>query len=148
MNVVPERVIPVKSAATEVMVPVITSVPLVVVLLPTENELVSPVVSPVEILVKVVDDVSPEVILELLLKTLVGLTVEGAPELVVEGEKEGASEAIVDGPVELTILVLIEVAIGFPPEVSPVRLCGKAALVELVVLGAAGFKLLPGKNGG
>ena len=130
MNVVPERVIPVKPAGTEVMVRVITSVPLVVELLPTEAELAPPVVNPVEILVKLVTDVPLEFGLELLLKLLVELMGKFPRELIVEVGEEIPNKVVVESPVGLAIILLAVVPIDLPLEMGLVELCDKTTLVK------------------
>lgn len=130
VNVVPERVIPVKPAGTEVMVRVITSVPLVVELLPTEAELAPPVVNPVEILVKLVTNVPLEFGVELPLKLLVELMGKFPRELIVEVEEEIPIKVVVKSPVELTIILLAVILIDLPLEMGPVELCDKTTLVK------------------
>lgn len=129
---VPERVIPVKPAGTEVMVRVITSVPLVVELLPTEAELAPPVVNPLEILVKFVTDKPLEFGLELLLKLLVDLVIKFPRELSVKVGEEIPIKVVVESLVGLAIILLVVVPIDLPLEMDPVELCDKTTLVKPV----------------
>lgn len=145
---VPERVIPVKSAGTDDMVLVITLVLLEIVLLPTTAGFTPAVVPSVEILANVVIDVPLELVLELLLKMLFDLTVESLPELVVLVGCGLPVEVLVNGPVGLPIIVLVEFAIDLLLEMGLVELCDKTPSVKRRVSEAPDSNLSPGKNGG